>query len=80
MTRYTTSYEVLRLQVSKDSGNSWSDVYTEAGAGNPTATQNVQRSLAAYAGAHIQLRAMLTLTQANGNSYAACDDCGWRLS
>jgi hypothetical protein len=80
LSRYTTSYEVLHLQVSKDGGNSWNDLYTETGAGNPTAAQTVQRSLAAYAGANIQLRALLTLPQTEGSNYAACDDCGWQLS
>jgi uncharacterized protein YkwD len=53
-----TTAQVARLEVSRNNGLSWEQIYAQAGAGSPgeTSFQSRTASLAAYAGATIRLR------------------------
>jgi hypothetical protein len=73
---YATTTQVLRVQASKDDGASWSDVYSESGAGQPGTPSTVTVALDAYAGRVIRLRLVAedTVSRYTG------DDSGWTIA
>lgn len=73
---YATATQVLRVQASQDDGASWTDVYSEAGTGQPGAASTVSASLNTFAGRVIRLR---LLTEDTVSRYTG-DDSGWTIS
>jgi hypothetical protein len=77
---YATSNQNARVQVSTNSGNTWSDVYTQAGSDGPGesvfSTKTI--SLAAYAGTGVQIRFNYDI--GFGSYYVGADSfTGWHF-
>ncbi|WP_296949551.1 DUF4214 domain-containing protein [uncultured Massilia sp.] len=72
---YATPTQVFRVQVSKDDGASWSDVYSEAGKDTPVAAGTLSMSLNAYAGRVVRLRLLVedTVSRYTG------EESGWTV-
>lgn len=77
---WATDIQVARVQLSTDSGTTWTDLWTKAGSGGAgqSAFARETVSLAGYAGQLVQLRFAYTITA--GSYYAQKDNgVGWHL-
>ncbi len=72
---YATPTQIFRVQLSKDDGASWSDVYSETGKDMPAAAGTVSMSLNAYAGRVVRLR---LLVEDSVSRYTG-EQSGWTL-
>jgi hypothetical protein len=77
---YATTDETARVQVSIDGGNTWNDLYVEAGSGGPGETNFTPHSLSLsnYSGVATLLRFNYAFT--GGGYYPASDNnVGWNI-
>ena len=76
---WASKTQFVKIQVSRNGGATWSDVYSQAGSGSAGETGFQMRtiSLASYAGTPIRLRLNYTMTTGTTAYYQTDDRTGW---
>lgn len=76
---WASKTQFAKIQVSRNGGATWSDVYSQAGSGSAGETGFQMRtiSLASYAGIPIRLRLNYTMTTGTTAYYQTDDRTGW---